>query len=170
MNSLLKHYDRSVDIFLPAFIHYPSLPFLLHTLSLYLLSTSRLYRTGVSSNCHGNNLGRPRSQTPSLIKLIPKWHRSGHHPIYLRNSIWSQLQGQQQRERQWKRAHRRRPTPLETEVKRQRRMHTHRCPQCTRAHLFPAKICQPIKLGLAGYRRAPFRPASRGYIKRAPLC
>ena len=45
---------------------------------------------------------QPRSQTPSLFKLIPKRHG---YLICLRNSIWSQLQGQQQREGQWKRAY-----------------------------------------------------------------
>ena len=41
--------------------------------------------------------------------------RRHHIPL---EQHWSQLQGQQQRERQWKRAYQRRPTPL---AKRQRR-------------------------------------------------
>jgi len=58
-----------------------------------------------------------------------------------------------ERERQWQRAYRRRPTPLQTPKKRQRQKHVHHWQKFTRAKIpggrFPAKCgCQPIKLEL----------------------
>jgi len=54
---------------------------------------------------------------------------------------------------QWQRAYRRRPTPLETQEKRQRQKHAHHRKQFTHAQFhggrFPAKFgCQPIKFEL----------------------
>ena len=71
---------------------------------------------------------------------------SGHHmhPTYL--PTWSQLQ---RRERQLQGAYQRRPTPLETQEKRQRQKHTHNWQQSTRAQSrsIPGKR-QPIKFEL----------------------
>ena len=53
-----------------------------------------------------------------------------------------------------------------TEEKRQRQRHAPHCPQFTRAQgVYRQNLCQPIKLDLERYRRAPCRPASAGYIK-----
>jgi len=89
-----------------------------------------------------------RSQTPSLTKLQysqAAWFLGSRTAF-----AWSQLQ---QRERQWQRAYRRRPTALETQEKRQRQKHAHGWQHFTRAQFqggqFPAKFgCQPIKLEL----------------------
>ena len=84
--------------------------------SLSSLTFEQMENECQATNCHGNNFGLvPRRQHLQTQVNIPKWH--GRHLICLRNSVWSQLQGQQQREGQWKRAYQRRPAPL---AKRQR--------------------------------------------------
>ena len=113
--------------------------------SLTLNQIDYLRMWSLKFNCQRNIL-LVNSQTPSFQNLFS----SGISLcIYRTTFAWSQLQ----RQRQWQRAYRRRPTTFKRKKKRQRWKHAHHRQQFTRAQFpycrFPAKFgCQPIKLEL----------------------
>ena len=96
--------------------------------------------------CHNN---APRHQS-----LFPSGVGSRHQPTWLHNCICMELITTEQRERQWQRAYRRRPTALETQEKSDRDRSTPISGNSLRMHgfpgcQFPVKFgCQPIKLEL----------------------
>ena len=148
-----------MSILLPAFLlSSPSLSFFLFS------NFTHLQPEGLRSlklNCHSNIVPRRQAFKTSCLGTSLR--------VYRTELAWSQ---QQERERQWQTAYRRRPTALETQEKRQRRKHADHCQQFTRAQFpadrFPAKFgCQPIKLEL--YPLAHTHPCTlgiSGYIKR----
>ena len=91
---------------------------------------------------------------PRLQSLFPSGVGSRHQPTWLHNSICMELMTTEQRERQWQRAYRRRPTALETQEKSDRDRSTPISGNSLRMHgfpgcQFPVKFgCQPIKLEL----------------------
>ena len=113
-------------------------------LSLHLAIFGQMDCWSLKPNSHSNNHGTVpiyrREALPGLGSYLPTEQHSDP----------SQLQGLQQRERQWQRAYQRRPTASVSEEKRQRHNHAHLCPPFTRAQKqFPPKLnnrrCQPIR-------------------------
>ena len=69
----------------------------MNSLPLFLpILSSHLPSTRMATQGQGNSIAQPRSQTQSLLKPIPIKRRGFWAPPY-----YSQLQGQQQRGRQW---------------------------------------------------------------------